>query len=486
MTELYRRLGVAILAAGEGTRMKSATPKVLHTIVGKPLVEHVLDLGAAVGAEQTALVLAPDTIDMLRERWGERYGYVVQAERRGTGHALLQARALLEGKVDRVLVLYGADPLMRIESVQRLLQALDRPEVVGAITTFRPARPTGYGRILRDAQNRVVGVVEERDATPEQRLIGEVNQGVVAYKAEWLWPRLAQLTPSPIKNEYYLTDLVAMAVHERGPGAVVAVELDDPSEALGINDRIELAEAQAIMQQRILREHMRNGVTILDPMHTYIDAGVQIGQDTLVLPGTMLRGATVIGRNCVIGPNSLIEDSQIGDNCTIKASFMEGAIMEDGVDMGPLSHVRPRSRIGRGVHLGNFAEVNRSTLHENVKQGHFSYIGDAVVHENVNIGAGTITANFGQKRAEPDKSKHRTEIGANTKVGSDTILVAPVKVGTDVVTGAGAVVTKDLPDGVVAVGVPARVVGQVNGEDTHQQATSTQHVTTDPQQSIAS
>ena len=450
------RLGVVILAAGEGTRMRSTLPKILHQIVGKPLVEHVLELSHAVGAAETVLVLAPNTIEQFQGRWGERYRYALQAERRGTGHALMQAQALLAGQVERVLVLYGADPLLRPESVQRLLAALDQPDVVGAIMTFRPQQPTGYGRILRDSGHQVVGIVEERDATPEQQRIGEVNQGVVAYDAAWLWEHLPQLTPSPVKNEYYLTDLVAMAVAERGAGAITAIELHDPAEALGVNDRIELAEAEAIMRTRILHELMRSGVTIVDPGHTYVDAGVEVGQDTILLPGTMLKGTTVIGPNCVIGPNSVIEDSQIGANCRIKASFMESAVMEDGSDIGPLSHVRPGSHLGPGVHIGNFGEVKGSTLHAGAKMGHFSYIGDAEVGADANIGAGTITANFGEKRAEPGKRKHRTTIGAGALIGSDTMLVAPVNVGAGAKTGAGAVVTKDVPDGAIVVGVPAR------------------------------
>jgi bifunctional UDP-N-acetylglucosamine pyrophosphorylase/glucosamine-1-phosphate N-acetyltransferase len=438
--------------------MRSSLPKVLHQIVGKPLVEHVLSLGAAVDALHTVLVLAPDTVEQLRARWGDRYQYGVQAERRGTGHALMQAQPLLEGKVDRVLVMYGADPLMRVESVRQLLAALDQPNVVGAITTFRPQQPTGYGRILRDGNGLVVGIVEERDATTEQKAIPEVNQGVVAYDAAWLWSQLSQLKPSPVKGEYYLTDLVAAAVAERGPGAVVTMELSDEHEALGVNDRIELATAEAIMRMRILHKLMQSGVTIVDPSHTYVDADVEVGQDTILLPGTMLKGRTRIGRDCVIGPNSVLEDMQIGDGCRIKASFMEDSIMEDGSDIGPLSHVRPGSHIGPGVHLGNFAEVKGSSLHEGVKQGHFSYIGDATVGANVNIGAGTITANYGDKRTEPGTRKHRTEIGSDAKIGSDTMLVAPVKIGVGAITGAGSVVTKDVPDGATVVGVPAKPI----------------------------
>lgn len=448
------------MAAGEGTRMRSRLTKVLHPICGKPLVEHVLALADAVHAAHTALVVAPDTIDLLRERLGNRYEYAVQAQRLGTGHALQQAQAALEDRVDCVLVLYGADPLMRPESVQKLLAALDAPGVVGAITTFRPPNPTGYGRILRDQANNAVGVVEERDATPEQRLIAEVNQGVVVYDAWWLWPHLQHLTPSPIKGEYYLTDLVALAVAERGPGAIATVDLADPDEALGVNDRVELADAERIMRQRMLLALMRSGVTVTDPAHTYVDVGVHVGQDTVLLPGTILRGTTTIGSNCVIGPNSVIENSTVADDCVVQASFLESATVERGSDIGPMAHLRPTAHVGPHVHIGNFAEVNRSRLHEGVKQGHFSYIGDAVVGENVNIGAGTITANYGDKQAEPGTRKHRTTIGANTKIGSDTMLVAPVNVGADAITGAGAVVTRDVPDGATAVGVPARVVAQ--------------------------
>lgn len=449
------RLGVVILAAGKGVRMRSSLPKVLHPLCGRPLVEHVIETARQLGAAQTVLVLDRDTVELLRGRFGDELGYAVQAARLGTGHALMQARPLLEGAVDRVLVLYGADPLMRTVSVRSLLDQCTETNVLGAITTFIADPPAGYGRVIRDNQGRVLEIVEERDATPEQRAISEVNQGVAVYDAAWLWPRLDLLRPSPVKGEYYLTDLVAMATDERGPGAITAFRLTDSSEALGINDRRELAEAEAIMRTRILDALMLSGVTVMDPRHTYVDAGVSVGQDTTLLPGTILKGKTTIGQRCIIGPYSVIEDSVIGDDCRVTASFLERAVMEDGSNIGPMSHLRPGAQLGPGVHIGNFGEINRSSLGAGTKMGHFSYVGDARVGDGVNIGAGTITANY------DGQQKHPTTIGPRAFIGSDTILRAPVNIGADARTGAGAVVTKDVADGMLAVGVPARVIRRV-------------------------
>ena len=445
-----QRLGVVILAAGEGTRMRSSLPKVLHPLCGRPLVDHVLATARQLGAAKTVLVLAPEMVAQLRARFGDGYDYAVQSERLGTGHALMQARPLLEGAVDRVLVMYGADPLMRVGSVAVLIEQLDQSNARAAITTFIANPPTGYGRIVRDSAGHVREIVEERDASPAQRTITEVNQGVAAYDAAWLWPHLDRLSPSPIKGEFYLTDLVAMAVREGGPGSIVAHLLADPGEALGINDRWELAQAETILRERILRDLMLGGVTIVDPAHTYVDVGVAVGADTTLLPGTMLKGATTVGERCVIGPYSVIEDSTIGHDCRVTASFLERAVMEDGSNIGPMSHLRPGARLGPGVHVGNFGEINRSTLGAGAKMGHFSYVGDATVGENVNIGAGAITANY------DGTHKHSTSIGAGAFIGSDTILRAPVTVGTGARTGAGSVVTKNVPDGMLAVGVPAR------------------------------
>ena len=446
------RLGVVILAAGAGTRMRSKLPKVLHPLCGRPLVEHVLETSRQLGAAETVLVVAPDTVAPLSERFGTSISYAVQAERRGTGHAVMQARSWIEGAVDRVLVLYGADPLMRLDSMQSLLAELDRPGVVGAITTFIASPPTGYGRIIRDEAGAVCGIVEERDASPEQRLITEVNQGVAVYRADWLWQHLDRLQPSPVKGEYYLTDLVGMAVAEAGPGAIGSLRLADPTEALGINDRRELAQAEAIMRSRILDALMLAGVTVVDPATTYVDAGVCVGRDTILLPGTIVRGTTTIGEDCEIGPYSVIEDCAIGNRCRVTASHLERAVMEDESNIGPMSHLRPGAHLGPGVHVGNFGEINRSSLGAGSKMGHFSYLGDTQVGEHANIGAGTITANYDGKR------KHPTTIGARAFIGSDTILRAPVSIGTEARTGAGSVVTKDVPDGALAVGVPARVI----------------------------
>lgn len=446
-----KRLGVVILAAGAGTRMRSALPKVLHPVCGRPLVEHVIGTAQQIGADEVVLVLGPDTIDRVREQYGDAYAYAVQEQRLGTGHAVLQARSLLEGAVERVLILYGADPLMTVASIRTLLAELDRPGVKGAITTFKPDDLKGFGRIVRGSNGQVEAIVEEREAMPDQLLIAEVNQGVAAYDAAWLWSHLDRLQPSRANGELYLTDLVAMAIEEHGPGAIAAYCLADPDEALGVNNRWELARVERVMRQRILYDLMLAGVTIMDPAHTYVDAEVCIGEDTVLLPGTILKGTTTIGRGCEIGPNSVIEDSAIGDGCRVTASFLERAVMEDGSNVGPMSHLRPGAHLGPGAHVGNFGEMKSSTLGAGAKMGHVSYLGDTQVGPKANIGAGTITANYDGRR------KHATTIGAGAFIGSDTILRAPVEIGEQAVTGAGSVVTRDVPAGALAVGVPARI-----------------------------
>ena len=440
-------LAVVVLAAGQSTRMKSEWPKVLHLLAGRPMISYAVETAAQLGAGKPVLVVG-HSMERVREVVGDAAEYVVQEKQLGTGHAVLQARSLLEGRCDAVLVTYGDMPLLTVETLRRLIarQAEDRSPI--AVLTLRAENPRGFGRIVRDAEGHVLGIVEEVDCTPEQLAIRELNAGVYCFDAPWLWEHLPRL-PLSRKGEYYLTGLVGLAVAEGARVATVAA--DDEAECLGINTRVHLAEAEKVMRQRINRHWMLEGVTLVDPATTYIDATVEIGQDTVIYPNTHLRGKTRIGRQCAIGPNCVLVDTTVGDRCSIKLSVTEQALLEDDVDIGPFAHLRKGAHLARGVHMGNFGEVKNSYLGPGTKMGHFSYLGDATVGADVNIGAGTITCNYDGVR------KHRTVIEEGAFIGSDTMLVAPVRVGAGAKTGAGSVVTHDVPPGSVVYGVPARV-----------------------------
>jgi bifunctional UDP-N-acetylglucosamine pyrophosphorylase/glucosamine-1-phosphate N-acetyltransferase len=310
--------------------------------------------------------------------------------------------------------------------------------------------PRGFGRILRNGSGTVTAIVEEYVATPEQQQIRELNVGAYCFRADWLWDALHRIEKNPKKGEYYLTDIVALAARDGLP--VQAVVHDSLIETIGINTRVHLAEAEAALRRRINQAHMLNGVSMPDPASTYIESDVIIGRDTTVMPNTHLQGRTVIGEGCTIGPNSIIRDTTIGSRCKIVASVMDGAVLEDDVDMGPFARLRRGAHLASHVHMGNFGEVKDSYLAPGVKVGHFSYIGNANIGANTNIGAGTITCNYDGEKKNP------TEIGEDVFIGSDTMLVAPVKIGAGAKTGAGAVVTKDVPEDSLAVGVPARVI----------------------------
>ncbi|MBO9371725.1 MAG: bifunctional UDP-N-acetylglucosamine diphosphorylase/glucosamine-1-phosphate N-acetyltransferase GlmU, partial [Chloroflexi bacterium] len=365
----------------------------------------------------------------------------------------------LEGRVDEVLILYADMPLLTEETLRRVVDARRSAGAVLSILTVTAEDPRGFGRVVRQTDGSVARIVEEADATEAERAIRELNAGVYACDAAWLWAHLPALPLHP-KGEYYLTDLVEMAAQEGQ--RVVAVAVDDPTETLGINTRVHLAEAEAVLRRRINRRWMEAGVTMIDPETTYIEPTVTIGQDTVIWPNTILRGRTTVGANCQIGPNALIEDSVIGDRCRVLASVVEGAVMEEGSDVGPFSHLRPGAHLGPGAHVGNFGEVKNSSLGAGAKMGHFSYVGDAEVGAGANIGAGTVTCNFDGRR------KHRTVIGEEAFIGSGTMLVAPVRVGRRAVIGAGSVVTHDIPDDTVAYGVPARERGRrENADESH-------------------
>lgn len=442
-------LAVVILAAGQGTRMKSDLPKVLHPLGGHPLVTYSLNAARSLSDARPVLVIGHGA-ERVREIVGDQAILVLQVEQLGTGHALMQAEPVLAGQADTVLVLYADMPLIRPETLHALVQAHTRQgDATITLVSVIADQPRGFGRVVRDASGNVIALVEEAQATSEQLAIRELNAGIYCFDAAWLWPHLHQLPLSP-KGEYYLTDTVALAVAEgRKVQALIA---EDPEEMLGINTRVHLAEAEAVLRRRINQRWMEAGVTLLDPLTTYIQDTVEIGPDTVILPNTHLWGQTRVGAACTLGPNAILRDTIIGDRCRVEASVVEGATLEDDVSVGPFAHLRPGAYLARGVHLGNFAEVKNATLGPGTKVGHFSYIGDATLGANVNIGAGTVTCNFDGER------KHHTTIGDGAFIGSDTMLVAPVTIGRGAKTGAGAVVTRDVPPGRLAYGVPARVV----------------------------
>ncbi len=437
-----------LLAAGQGTRMKSDLPKVLHKVAGLPMVLHALKVAQAASNQKPVLVVGHGA-ERVQAVVGDAACFVVQEPQLGTGHAVQQAESLLRSATDLVLVFYADMPLFRPETIRRLVETqIANPGPLTMLTVIADD-PRGFGRILRKPDGSVAAIVEEADATPEQKAICELNVGAYCFRADWLWAALKRIPLSP-KGEYYLTDSIGLAVAD---GLEVrAMTLDDPEEAIGINTRIHLAEAEIILRRRINESHMLSGVTILDPRSAYIDAEVHIGRDTVIWPNTYLQGKTVIGQGCAIGPNTMVQDTKMGNGCKVLMSVLESAVLEDDVDMGPFARLRKGAHLCKGVHMGNFGEVKDSTLGPGTKMGHFSYIGNATIGPEVNIGAGTITCNY------DGVNKNPTEIGEEAFIGSDTMLVAPVKIGARARTGAGAVVTRDVPDDTLAVGVPARVI----------------------------
>jgi bifunctional UDP-N-acetylglucosamine pyrophosphorylase/glucosamine-1-phosphate N-acetyltransferase len=443
------KVTAVLLAAGQGTRMKSNLPKVLHPLCGKPMVWHILEALKTAATEKPVVVIGHG-VDEVNKYLGDSADCVLQEPQLGTGHAAMQAEALLKGKTDYVIVTYADMPLLRGETFQRLVETQRLNAGPLSLLTVTAADPRGFGRIVRKADGTVAAIVEEYVATPEQQQIKELNAGAYCFKADWFWDALQRIQKNPMKGEYYLTDIVEIAMKDNL--SVQAVLHDDFTETIGINTRVHLSEAEAAMRMRINQGHMLNGVSMMDPASTYIDVGVQISKDTMIMPNTYLHGNTVIGEGNVIGPNTIIRDSKIGNHCKVLSSVLEGAVLENDVDMGPFARLRKGAHLKSHVHMGNFGEVKDSTLHEGVKMGHFSYIGNANVGANTNIGAGTVTANYDGEK------KNATEIGEDVFIGSDTMLVAPLTLGAGARTGAGAVVTKNVPEDTLVVGMPARAI----------------------------
>ncbi|MSQ33657.1 MAG: UDP-N-acetylglucosamine diphosphorylase/glucosamine-1-phosphate N-acetyltransferase [Dehalococcoidia bacterium] len=437
-----------VLAAGEGTRMHSDLPKVLHPLAGRPLVLYILDALAAAGFDAPVVVVghrAPE----VRRRLGEGFRYAVQrGPAKGTAAALAAARKQAAG-AEQVLAVNADVPLLTPGTLWALQRRHSEAAATVTLLTARLSQPLGQGRVLRDRYHHVKGVIEEAEASAVQLALREINVGAYCFRAAWLWEHLAQLRPRA-RGELYLTDLVGLAASQGQP--VEGVLVGDASEAIGINDRAQLAQAEAVARDRIRRRHLEAGVTIADPATTYIDADVRIGPDTTLLPNTTIAGASQIGAGCTIGPGAYIQDSKIGDGGVIRASFVEGATLERDVQVGPFSHLRPGSYLESGVRIGSFGEVKASRLGRDTQMHHFGYVGDADIGADVNIGAGTITCNYDGVR------KHKTVVEDNVLLGSATMLVAPVRVGKGASTGAGAVVTRDVAPGAVVAGVPARVL----------------------------
>ena len=442
------KLAVILLAAGEGTRMKSRRPKALHRVAGVPMASHVLQTALRLGPDRTVVVVGHEA-DAVRAVLAEGPDFVEQKERKGTGHAVLACRDLLEGETDLVLVVYADHPLLRTESLERLVELHQTDRAVLSFLTFRPADPGPYGRLLRDEEGRIVGIREAAEASEEEQKIDEAIGGALCFRGDWLWSRLDRLEPSAVRGERYLTDLVATALKE---GATLSTMEIPTEEAMGINTRAELAVAERTLRDRIRERLMAAGVTIVDPPSTFVDAEVEVGLDTVLHPQTYLLGRSFVGEGCQIGPGTRIRDSRIGPGCAIESSTVEESVLEEDVRVGPYAHLRHGTRLSRGVRLGSHVETKASRLGPGVRVGHFCYIGDATIGAQANIGAGTVTCNY------DGKEKHPTFIEDGAFIGSATMLVAPVRVGRGAQTGAGSVVNRDVPPYTVAVGVPARMV----------------------------
>lgn len=425
-----------ILAAGKGTRMKSSLPKVLHKVCGKPMVGHVLEAAREAGVDRNILVIGYGA-EEVEETLGKQAEYTYQHEQLGTGHAVLQAKELLKDYDGPVLIICGDTPLLRSETLAGLLNYHQQKGAVATVLTAIMENPKGYGRIIRSSQGSVTMIVEEKDASLEEKQVREINTGTYCFDSKLLFAALEKITPNNAQNEYYLTDVILMFVERNLK--VEAVIAEDVLETMGVNSRKHLAEAEQYLGQRILDKLMDDGVTIIDPASTFIQATVKIGKDTLIYPFTIIEGETVIGEECVIGPASRISASRIGDRTIIEHSTVLESTLGDEVKVGPYAYLRPGTVAHNQVKIGDFVEIKKSIIGAKSKIPHLTYIGDAEIGSEVNIGAGTITCNY------DGKNKFKTVIEDQAFIGSNSNLVAPVKIGEKAFVAAGSTVSKDVP-----------------------------------------
>jgi len=438
-----RPLACVILAAGQGTRMKSELPKPLHEVCGRPMIDHVLATIEQLGAERTVVVVGAGA-ERLVAALGEGVVACEQPEQLGTGHAAICARPGLDGFTGDVLITYADIPLVTTDTLRRLTEHHRAEGAAATVLTTELPDPTGYGRIIRDGTGAVAAIVEQRDASAEQRAIREINTGIYLFDSEALLSALDRISPDNDQGEYYLTDAIAILVGDGRP--VRALITDDPDEVMGINTRVQLAQAERIARDRIREQVMLAGATLIDPPSTLIDAGVTIGPDTIIGHGCQLLGATAIGAGCEIRSGVVLRSATIGDRVLLRDHTVidEGTVL-DGSEVGPFALVRGGSVVGRDCKMGSSAEINRTRMGDGTKMQHFSYLGDTTTGRDCNIGAGVITCNY------DGYDKHPTVIEDNVFIGSDSILIAPVTIGAGAYTGAGSVITGDVPAGALAV-----------------------------------
>ncbi len=431
-----------ILAAGQGTRMKSELPKVLHPLLGRPMLQYIVDAADKVGSSRTIVVVGFEGQQVI-DAIGPKIEYVWQKEQKGTGHAVMMARDILSTLTGDLLILYGDTPLLRAETIKDLAEAKRTQQAVAAVLTTEVKNASGFGRIIRGGDGNITAIVEDKDASPAQKEIKEVNTGVYCFDIPHLLEALSEITPRNAQGEYYLTDVIKIFVAK---GLKVTGWVTDAAEeVMGPNDRIQLASTENFLKQAINHQWMSQGVTIEDPLFTYIGPEVQIGRDTIILPGTFLMGKTIIGEGCTIGPHTRVVDSMIGEQTSIQFSQIIETHLGPGNNVGPFAYTRPGTVTAENVKIGDFVEIKNSQIGNKTKVPHLSYIGDSQVGAGVNIGCGTITCNY------DGVHKHQTVIHDDVFIGSNTNLVAPVIVGEGATVGAGSTITKEVPAKTLAI-----------------------------------
>jgi bifunctional UDP-N-acetylglucosamine pyrophosphorylase/glucosamine-1-phosphate N-acetyltransferase len=434
-------LGI-ILAAGQGKRMKSKLYKVMHPVCGKPMLGHVIDILEQVQVDRKVVIVGHGA-EMVQSYLGDRAEYALQAEQLGTGHAVLQAKDLLENEEGTTIVICGDTPLVNAETLQKMIEIHKAERATATILTAKLDNPTGYGRIVRDAAGNVIAILEQKDCSIAEQAINEINAGTYLFDNRQLFRALTQVGNKNVQQEYYLPDVIGI-MQKAGQG-IIGFCTEDEAEVIGVNDRIALSEAEGYMRKRIIRQHMLNGVTIVDPANTYIDKEVIIGEDTILLPGCTLRGNTNLGADCIIGPHSEITDTQVGDRVQIKQSVLSEAVVGHDCAIGPFAYLRPGAKLGERVKIGDFVEIKNASLGDDTKVSHLSYVGDAAIGKNVNFGCGAITVNY------DGFNKQLTEVGDNAFVGSNANLIAPVKIGKGAYVVAGSTITEEVMEDDMAI-----------------------------------